>query len=242
MIRRSPESFATRRHFSISTLYLYTLSLHSISISTMFDNRMRQVKEAAFRPFAVWFRKAPPAVLTLVSLLFGLLAVGALGYQLYWLAFAAWFFNRAFDALDGVVARMQDSQSDFGGYLDILVDFVVYAIVPIGLVLGRPSTVGYVALALMLAVFYVNAASWMYLSAILEKRAAGALAQGEQTSVTMPAGLIGGVETIIFYSAFIIFHNWYIWLFGLMTILVAITILQRLVWAARSLDNPSTGC
>lgn len=202
----------------------------------MFDNKMRQVKEAAFRPFAIWFRRVPPVVLTSISLLFGLLAFAALVYQLYWLAFVAWFLNRAFDALDGVVARMQDSQSDFGGYLDILVDFVVYAIIPIGLVLGQPSTAGYVALVVMLAVFYVNAASWMYLSAILEKRATGAETLGEQTSVTMPAGIIGGTETIIFYSLFIIFNNWFIWLFGLMIALVVITIVQRLVWAAENLD------
>lgn len=202
----------------------------------MFDNTMRQVKETAFRPFARWFRNVPPVLLTLISLLFGLLAFAALLSQFYWLAFIAWFFNRAFDALDGVVARMQDSQSDFGGYLDILVDFIVYALVPIGLVLGQPSAVGFVALVLLLAVFYVNAASWMYLSAILEKRAVGSQAQGEQTSVTMPAGIIGGTETIIFYSLFIIFNHWFIWLFGLMAILVAVTIMQRLVWAARHLD------
>ncbi len=202
----------------------------------MFDDTMRQVKEAAFRPFARWFGGIPPVALTGVALLFGLLAAGALVYQLYWLAFIAWFFNRAFDALDGVVARLQGSQSDFGGYLDILLDFVVYAIIPMGLVLGQPSTAGYMALVLLLAVFYVNAASWMYLSAILEKRGAGAAAQGEQTSVTMPAGLIGGTETIIFYTLFMVFNQWYVWLFGLMAALVAVTILQRLVWAARRLD------
>lgn len=197
---------------------------------------MRQVKEAAFRPFALWFRKVPPVLLTLISLLFGLLAFGALVNQLVWLAFIAWFLNRVFDALDGGVARLQGSQSDFGGYLDILVDFVVYALIPIGLVLGQPSTTGFVALTVMLATFYVNAASWMYLSAIFEKRAAGAQAQGEQTSVTMPSGIIGGTETIIFYTVFIVLNQWYIWLFGLMTILVAITIVQRLIWAARNLD------
>ena len=202
----------------------------------MFDNRMRQIKEVAFRPFAIWFRRVPPVVLTLISLLFGLLAFGLLVYQLVWLALIAWFFNRVFDALDGVVARLQGLQSDFGGYLDILVDFIVYALIPIGLVLGEPSTTGFVALTLMLAAFYVNAASWMYLSAILEKRAAGAQAQGEQTSVTMPSGIIGGTETIILYTFFIVFNQWYVWLFGLMTILVAVTIVQRLVWAVQHLE------
>jgi hypothetical protein len=93
----------------------------------------------------------------------------------------------------------------------------------------------------MLATFYVNAASWMYLSAILEKRAAGAQAQGEQTSVTMPSGIIGGTETIIFYTIFIVLNQWYVWLFGVMTILVLFTIIQRLIWAAKHLATQSDG-
>jgi hypothetical protein len=52
----------------------------------------------------------------------------------------------------------------------------------------------------------------------------------------MPAGLIGGTETIIFYSAFIVFHSVLPWLFGLMGLLVVVTILQRLLWAIRHLN------
>ncbi len=198
---------------------------------------MRQVKETVFQPFVACFPQLPPLVLTLISLLFGLFAFGALLYQIHWLAFAAWFLNRVFDALDGVLARWQGSQSDLGGYLDILVDFVVYAMIPIGLVWGKPSAIGYVVLAIMLAAFYVNAASWMYLSAILEKRAVGADSRGEQTTITMPAGIVGGTETVIIYGLFIMFHQWYVYLFGLMTFLVVITILQRFVWAVKNLDG-----
>lgn len=35
--------------------------------------------------------------------------------------------------IDGLVARVSGQQTDFGGYLDILCDFVVYAAIPIGL-------------------------------------------------------------------------------------------------------------
>ena len=144
----------------------------------MFDNQMRRVKDAAFRPFGRMFGRFSPASLTLLALLLGVGTAVALFYQLYLVAFLGWFFNRAFDALDGVVARQQGRQSDFGGYLDILVDFLVYGLIPVGLALGRPSTIGFILLALLLVSYYVNAASWMYLAAILEKRAAGARARG----------------------------------------------------------------
>jgi phosphatidylglycerophosphate synthase len=102
-----------------------------------------------------------------------------------------WLFNRVLDGLDGMVARFHARQSDFGGYLDIVLDFVVYAAIPVGLYWGNPGATNTAALILLLSSFYVNAASWIYLSAILEKRAAGASARGELTSVTMPNGWWG---------------------------------------------------
>jgi hypothetical protein len=47
----------------------------------------------------------------------------------------------------------------------------------------------------------------------------------------MPAGLIEGVETIVLYSLFLIFPNALPTLLTLTTVLVLITIAQRLVWA-----------
>ena len=73
----------------------------------------------------------------------------------------------------------------------------------------------------------------MYLAAILEKRK---LAHSNRlTTIAMPTGLIGGVETIIFYTAFMFFPSYLVWLFVLMGLLVLITIGQRLVWARHHL-------
>ena len=49
---------------------------------------------------------------------------------------------------------------------------IVIPLMLIGIVLGAPATDRYLALSVMLAIFYINTASWMYLAAILEKRAA----------------------------------------------------------------------
>jgi phosphatidylglycerophosphate synthase len=199
----------------------------------MFDERMRLFKDRAFAPLARLLARLPPWLFSLLGLVMGIATAVALWQQLYFVALAGWFFNRLFDGLDGAVARQQAIQSDFGGYLDILLDFTTYAIIPIGLALGRPSTAVYLALIFLLSSFYVNAASWMYLAAILEKRR---LIQADRlTSVTMPAGLIGGTETIIFFTAFILFPGQLVWLFSGMAALVVVTILQRLLWAANNL-------
>ena len=85
----------------------------------------------------------------------------------------------------------------------------------------------------MLASFYVNATSWTYLSAILEKRAARD--PDTQTTVVMPAGLIGGTETITVYCIFLLFPDWMAVLFIMFAGLVFITVLQRLRWAWKNI-------
>ncbi len=200
----------------------------------MFDERMRRVKESVLDPLAGPLVAAPPWVLSVVGLLLGLAAAVALWQQAYIIGFVLWFFNRVFDGLDGTVARLRGTQSDFGGYLDIVIDFVVYAAIPVGLALGRPSEPVVLSLIFLLCTFYINAASWMYLAAILEKRK---LSHGDKlTTVVMPTGLVGGTETIVFYSLFILLPQYLVWLFLLMGGLILITIGQRMVWARRHLS------
>ncbi len=199
----------------------------------MFDDRMRLVKDTVFNPMAVLVQAVPPWLFSVLGLVAGVGGALAAWQQAYLLAFLLWFLNRIFDGLDGAVARISDSQTDFGGYLDIIIDYVVYAAVPIGLAVGRMETAVTYALIFLLSTFYVNGASWMYLAAILEKRSHQPA--DRLTSVVMPAGLVGGTETIIFYSAFLIFPKALVWLFCLMGLLVVITIVQRLIWANRYL-------
>jgi hypothetical protein len=51
----------------------------------------------------------------------------------------------------------------------------------------------------------------------------------------MPAGLIGGFETIIVYGVFLIFPAQIVWLFSIFGVLVLFTAFQRVVWAKRNL-------
>jgi phosphatidylglycerophosphate synthase len=203
----------------------------------MLDHTLRSYKDDLLRPLACRLGRVSPNSITVLAMVVGLAAAGAAAQQWYGLALALWLANRVLDGLDGMVARAHARQSDFGGYLDIVLDFVVYAAVPIGLYFGNPGGVAAAALILLLSSFYVNAASWIYLSAILEKRAVGAAASGELTTVTMPRGLVGGAETIIFYTAFLLWPGLLPWLFTAMAAMVAVGVLLRLGWARRNLVN-----
>ena len=199
----------------------------------MLDNYLRGTKDYLLAFMAAPFYLIRPTYVTFVGLGFGLIAAILLAQQYYALGFLFWGLNRLLDGLDGTIARQNHRQSDLGGYLDIVFDFIIYALIPIALVIGQPSPATYLSLSFLLASFYINAASWMYLAAILEKRKQGANAKGELTTVTMPAGLIGGAETVIFFSLFIIWPQQLVPLFVLMGVLVLFTTGQRLAWAMR---------
>ena len=88
-----------------------------------------------------------------------------------YVALAFWLLNRITDGLDGTVARISNRQTDWGGYLDIMLDFIIYALIPISLAFSvNNGAIIFITLSIMLGVFYINSASWMYLSAILGKK------------------------------------------------------------------------
>lgn len=174
-----------------------------------------------------------PNMVTLAAWLIGVMAAAAAGRGSFLVALVLWIANRVLDGFDGTLARVTDKQTDFGGYLDIVLDLSVYALVVLGLIIQAHSWQIAMTGAALIGTFYVNGASWMYLAAILERRRQGAGATGEQTTITMPAGFIAGTETFVFYVFFLLFPGRLPLLFSLMGAGVVATIVQRFVWARR---------
>lgn len=205
----------------------------------MLDSSMRRAKDRLGEPLAARLPHLSPNAISLAAFVIGLLAAFLTANGLYVWALVLWLFSRALDGLDGLLARVHQKQSDFGGYLDILLDFFIYAALPIALVMNAPSHERYLALAFMLASFYINSASWMYLAAILEKHnhhcAKGVAASQTPTSIVMPVGLIGGTETILTYCVFFLWADHLTILFVGFGMLVLFTAAQRLAWAWRNL-------
>ena len=109
-------------------------------------------------------------MVTLAACALGLLAAVAIAGQWYWAGLALILASRIGDGLDGAVAKIP-AKTDLGGYLDIVLDFLVYGAVPIGFVLADPAA-NAVAGAVLLFSFYVNGASFLAYAAIAEKRQA----------------------------------------------------------------------
>ena len=204
----------------------------------MFDHWLRSLKDRWFAPLAQRLGpRVTPNLLTLLALSAGIACAIALANGMNRAALALWIGNRLLDGLDGTQARVHGLSSAFGGYLDIILDFVIYAAVPLAMIVAGHDRALDLAGATLLASFFVNAASWMYLSAVLEQRAAGARSTGELTTVTMPPGIIAGAETVVLYASFIIWPSWRVAGFLVMAGLVGVNVIQRLVWAWRRLDH-----
>lgn len=198
----------------------------------MLDRFLRGVKDRVLSSTLVravlWLH---PNVITAISVVPGAAAAVFAAQQRWGAAIALFATNRVIDGLDGLVARMTGKQSDLGGYLDIMVDFVVYAALPIGIWVGAGHPDAWATVTL-LASFYINAASWMYLSALLEKRGRS---DRSVTSVAMPRGIIEGTETIAFFVAFMALPQFSYRLFIAMAGLTLLGATLRLLWAIRKL-------
>jgi phosphatidylserine synthase len=198
----------------------------------MLDKILGNIKEKLLHPFAEQAGKVlHPNMITLISFALGLVSIYFIIERSLMTALVFWLLNRIFDGLDGTVARITGQSSDFGGYLDIVLDFIVYSAIPVAFVFSTESQNNYLLLSILLSAYYVNAASWMYLSSILEKRNLGASSNNEMTSITMPSGIADGTMTIIFYTLFFIIPSQLELLFAAFIILVLISIVQRIVWA-----------
>ena len=203
----------------------------------MLDQSLRVYKEELLTPIAdQLLSRDHPTTITLIGFRFGVVAGIGAWQGMIGLRVLFWSLNRIFGGFDGTVARRYNKQSDVGGYIDILLDDVIYTLIVIMLAISVNTIPVYIAALFLLASYRVNAASWMYLSSLLEKRAQGAKTRGEYTSITMPPGLIEGTETVIAYFLFLLFPAYLLpmyWVFGT---LVFVTVGQRIWWAVRNID------
>lgn len=201
----------------------------------MKDALLREQKDRFLEPLALrLFRTISPNLISVAALLPGILcAVAIYRGELLW-GLGLWFLNRLLDGLDGVVARIHGKQSDFGGYLDLLLDYVVYLAIPIAFVAAQPTPAHIWTLIALLASYQINSLSWTLLSSLLEKRQLADPTR--KTSIAMPVGLIEGGETVLAYTLFFLLPGYIPHIFGLLALLVFFTAGQRVWWTWHHLE------
>ena len=167
--------------------------------------------------------------ITLVGFAIGLLAIPCLAAEWYGAALAAILVNRLADGLDGAVAR-RTTLTDFGGYLDIVCDFIVYAGVAFGFALARPENA--VPAAFLILSFVGTGTSFLAYAIMAAKRGLSSDVHGRK-SLYYLGGLTEGTETIAVFVAFCLFPRTFVALAYVFGALCWLTTAARVASARR---------
>lgn len=169
--------------------------------------------------------------ITLLGFAIGLGAALAIAMQAYVWGAALIVLSRLCDALDGAVAR-QTQPTDAGGFLDIALDFLFYASIPLAFACSSPERNALPA-AVLLTAFMGTASSFLAFAAFAAKRGMASLVWPDK-SLYFLGGLTEATETLTVFLAMCLWPAYFPALaYGFAT-LCAITTLTRIWWGWKS--------
>jgi len=159
---------------------------------------------------------------TIIGVIFGLAAAVCVALQLF--DFAFWFIllSRVADGLDGAVARASRA-TDFGGYLDVVCDFVFYSAIPFAFAAAQPENA--LASAFLIFSFIGTASSFLAFAIFAEKHNISTEIRGKKAFYYL-GGLTEGAETILLLLAMVTWPSYFIFMafgFGLLCWVTTIT-------------------
>jgi phosphatidylglycerophosphate synthase len=135
--------------------------------------------------------------ITVIGFAIGMAAAVAVAFGAFGTALALIAINRVADGLDGAVARASQP-TDRGGFLDIALDFVFYAAIPLAFAIHDPPR-NALAGCVLLAAFLANGSAFLAYAAIAAKRNLPTVPG--RKSITYLTGLAEGAETIAVFVA-----------------------------------------
>lgn len=167
----------------------------------MLDGTLKRLIQPGLDRSGAWLagRGVKADHVTILGCGLGVAAAGLIAAGDMLAALALIIVSRICDGLDGAVARAT-RRTDFGGYLDITLDFFFYGAVPFGFVLFDPAANGVAGAALIFS-FYVNGASFLAYAIVAEKRGLSTSARGVK-SIYFTTGLAEASETFLVFGLF----------------------------------------
>ncbi len=168
-----------------------------------------------------------PDGISLFGFVIGALSVVFLALHWYGAALAAILINRLCDGLDGALARRR-GLTDAGGFLDIALDFLFYALVPFGFVLADPLVNGLPGAWLLFA-FIGTGSSFLAFAALAAKHNLDNPGYAHKSFYYL-GGLTEGAETIALFVLCTLFPAWFPLLAGVFGALCWLTTFNR-VWS-----------
>lgn len=165
--------------------------------------------------------------LTLAGFAIGMAAAAAIAFGQFIPGLALLLLSRLMDGLDGAVARATHP-TDRGGFLDITLDFLFYAAIPLAFALADPVANALPA-AVLLAAFIGTGSSFLAFAAVAEKRRLQSLAFPDKSFYFL-GGLTEATETIAAFAAMCLWPQWFAPIAYGFAALCGITIALRIGW------------
>jgi len=165
--------------------------------------------------------------LTWSGFVLGMGAAVAIANGYFLSGMALLLLSRLMDGLDGAVARATEP-TDRGGFLDITLDFVFYASIPLAFAVVDPAA-NALAAAVLLASFIGTGSSFLAFAIVAEKRRLRSLAFPDKSFYFL-GGLTEATETIAAFVAMCLWPQWFAPIAYGFAALCALTTALRIAW------------
>jgi phosphatidylglycerophosphate synthase len=165
----------------------------------------------------------------------GLTAAAAIALQAYALGLALLLASRLADGLDGPVARLTQP-TDRGAFLDITLDFLFYASIPLAFAFADPAANALPA-AVLLAAFIGTGSSFLAFAVLAQKRGI-ASSEYPNKGLYYLGGLTEATETLICFALMCVWPEKFAWCAYGFAALCALTTATRIVGGVRVLGRP----
>ncbi len=166
----------------------------------MLDRPAQALISPALQGAAAWLvrRGVAADAVTLAGFGLGLAGAGLIALGRPQAALALLLVSRLADGLDGAVARLTQP-TDRGAFLDITLDFLFYASVPLAFAMADPSA-NALAAAVLLAAFIGTGASFLAFAVLAERRGLKSPAYPRKGLYYL-GGLTEASETLLCFAA-----------------------------------------
>lgn len=170
---------------------------------------------------------------TVLGFAFGGVGAACLLSQNYMAALGFLAVNRLCDGIDGTLARLQKTdQSGFGGFLDIVLDMIIYGAWPLCFALGLGDMTSLSAAGVLLLCYMATATSFLALSSILSAKGQKA---DDAKSLIFGRAIAEGSETIAYMVLICLLPAWFVPITYGYACLCVLTVIQRSLQARKQL-------
>lgn len=184
----------------------------------MLDTQLRVKIQPAFDLLSRYItHRITPNTITLCALFFGIIAGYAISYHYTVTALCFLWLSGICDVLDGTIARLQNTTSLKGSYIDLISDRMVESALILGFTIGYPQH--YIAYILFLIGLLLHFSTFLAMAALVENTGI--------KNIHYDRTIVERAEAFIIFSLMLLFPSSMFWILMTFNLLVFASALSR---------------